>query len=186
MRCDWVRRKTDFNQHIIKPSSSCGLCGFPLYTCRLFDCFGCALLRDQDSYVCIRRPDHDRLHERKTHQRWTREQRTSIVFISVSVTWPENDRSRRQHPPPGFLQCHCNVMYIMMMASGMYKSVKTNCQAKCILFLGWFWLVKSISRYWFLTQILFCTFFKFKVCIFIFFLHIDFLPRGYNVAVLVM
>lgn len=79
-----------------------------------------------------------------------------------------------------------NVMYITMMALSVYKCINTNFQAKCILFLGLL-LVKFIFRYWFLTQMFFCnfcTFFKLKVCIFIF-LHME-LPWSYTVAVLAM
>lgn len=102
---------------------------------------------------------HDNSSQKRAQQSRTREQLTSIVFISVSNL-----------SAVFFLQRHWNVVYIMMMASGVYKCVNTDFQAKCISFLG-SWLVKSTFRYWFLTQMIFCnfcTFFKFKVCIFIF------------------
>lgn len=39
-------------------------------------------------------------------------------------------------PFRSFLQCHWNVMYIKMIASGMYKYVNTTLEPKCVLFLG--------------------------------------------------
>lgn len=143
----------------------------PFSTCKLFACcFGCPFRGDPDSYVCRRRPWQFLQDQNSTLSQSRKEniQHLSSLFLFPSCCQERTDPC--VWPFSSFLQYHWNVLYIMMMASGMYKSVNTNFQAKCILFLG-FWLVKSIFKYWFLNQIIFCnfcTFFKFKVCIFIF------------------